>query len=546
MEDIIMPIDILNIANCRSDSSEKNSFLIAMPAFAIECEVHPPLENELDVYEETVLKFISINFSRNTIANALNISETFIEEIYANLEIEQFIQKTAGNPWIITERGANYLKGIVKDRPSDQALFGYFFINAIKKDVLPFFYNGNLEHAPLYKKWGNDSFPTKILIEKSEDNTFQNVKVKNSDLKTALSRFIKCSNILKSRDNDEISFEEAKSEIATLDSLEDQFDDLDSFDEIENDIDYTSEGHFKNEEENIKRNQLVRKLSTPPKKVYLTMQITIDPSIPEGYRVSSPFNLRGMDERYYHRQLQWLKAQPSVYLEETCLGSYLNNEIVKLCKDFNKSQLNFDNFALAHMPNLHSCKEKFLSVYDTLSYCYGAMQRNPSPQEQKHIIRDLGDEVVEKLLNLFFTTYDWRKLNQIKEKAEKDLEKQGRTKFLTSLLSKTLLSERNISWNENFINNALKHLPKTYGFSALEKMANLLIVNFYNSTANIKSFLEADNASKMFEYGSELNRIRNLASHNDEKKKLNYSDYLTYKDNIFTFADGIIAALGRN
>ena len=69
-----MPIDILNIANCRSDSSEKNSFLIAMPAFAIECEVHPPLENELDVYEETVLKFISINFSRNTIANALNIS----------------------------------------------------------------------------------------------------------------------------------------------------------------------------------------------------------------------------------------------------------------------------------------------------------------------------------------------------------------------------------------------------------------------------------------------------------------------------------------
>lgn len=546
MEDIIMPIDILNIANCRSDSSEKNSFLIAMPAFAIECEVHPPLENELDVYEETVLKFISINFSRNTIANALNISETFIEEIYAHLEIEQFIQKTAGNPWIITERGANYLKGIVKDRPSDQAIFGYFFINAIKKDVLPFFYNGNLEHAPLYKKWGNDSFPTKILIEKSEDNTFQNVKVKNSDLKTALSRFIKCSNILKSRDNDEISFEEAKSEIATLDSLEDQFDDLDSFDEIENDIDYTSEGHFKNEEENIKRNQLVRKLSTPPKKVYLTMQITIDPSIPEGYRVSSPFNLRGIDERYYHRQLQWLKAQPSVYLEETNLGACLNNEIVKLCKDFNKSQINFDNFALAHMPNLHSCKEKFLSVYDTLSYCYGAMQGNLSIREQKHIVRDLGEEVVERLLNMFFREYNDSELKQISKKASYDLKNLSQAKLVTNLLSKTFLDSGIMSWSDDFIKTSLSHLTKSRGNGALEKMVNLLIVNYYDPTTNTKSLLEADNASEMFRRGSELNRIRNLASHDKEGQKFDHNHYHIYKENIFTFADGIIAALGRN
>lgn len=539
-----MQCDFLNIANHRFDSKEKNSILIAMPTLAIECEVHPPLDNELDVYEETVLKFISIEFAIGAIANTLNISETFIEEIFANLETLQFIQKTPGNPWIITEKGEEYLKGSYKDRPSDQAIYGYFFINAIKKDILPFFYNGSLDHASRFQKAKESPLPGKITLMGIEENTFQGVKIKNSDLKEAFSRFVKCNNILKRRDNDEITFEEAKSEMAALDDLDEQFNDLESFDEV--DYENSLNEEIPKSSKSIQGHQLVKRLSSPLKEVYLVMQISFDPSIPEGYRVTSPFNLKGLDEKYYLRQVQWLKSQPNVYLEATPLGDYLNKEIIKLCSNFDKRLVPFNNFALAHMPHLHSNKEQFSSIYDSLLYCYGAMQSSLNIREQKHIVRDLGEEVVERLLNVFFGEYNDSKLKQISKIAFEDLKKLGQVELVTNLLSKTFLDRDVMPWNEEFIKTSLSHLTKSHGNGALEKMVNLLIVNYYNPTTNTKSLLEADNASEMFRRGGELNRIRNLASHDKDGRKFEHNHYLMYKENIFTFADGIIAALGRN
>lgn len=542
-----MHCDILNIANCRCESKDTQSFLVAIPAIALECEVHPPQDDELDVYEETVLKFISIGFSLAGVANALNASETFIEEIYANLESIQFIQKTAGNPWELTDKGIEYLKGIVKDRPSDQAVYGYFFVNPIKKDILPFFYKGNLDQAPLFQRKDPDVFPEKITIEGNEENTFPNIHVKNSELKKAFSAFIKCNNILKRRDNDEISHEEAQSEISALSFFEDEFSDLDSFDEAEPSI-APPLTESENEKEIIGRGpQLVKKISSRPKNVYLTVKITIDPSLPEGYRITSPFNMKNIDEKYYLRQMQWLKEQSNVFLGESRLGDYLKKEIVKLCRDFDKNRMAFDSFALAHMPHLYSKKEQFKQLYDNISYSYGAMQRNPNLREQKHIISDLGSDVVENLLNRFFRDYEDFKLKRIARKAEDDLKEQGEHFFLENLLSKTLLSNGDVPmWDKKLLGKIIGNLKKSHGNGAMEKIINLLILNYYESSKNTKLFFEADNVSKMFQRVLELNKIRNLVSHNNTEKSFKHSDYLNYMDNIFPFADELVAIFERN
>lgn len=547
MEDTIMHCDILNIANCRCESKDTQSFLVAIPAIALECEVHPPQNDELDVYEETVLKFISIGFSLAGVANALNASETFIEEIYANLESIQFIQKTAGNPWELTDKGIEYLKGIVKDRPSDQAIYGYFFVNPIKKDILPFFYKGNLDQAPLFQRKGTDVFPDKISIEGNEENTFQNIRIKNSELKKAFSTFVKCNNILKRRENDEISLEEAQSEISSLSFFDDEFSDLDSFDEAEPSID-TPLTESENEKEIIGRGpQLVKKLSSRPKNVYLTVKITIDPSLPEGYRITSPFNMKNIDEKYYLRQMQWLKEQSNVFLGESRLGDYLKKEIVKLCRDFDKNRMAFDSFALAHMPHLYSKKEQFKQLYDNISYSYGAMQRNPNLREQKHIIGDLGSDVVENLLNRFFRDYEDCKLRRIGKQAEHDLKQQEEGIFLNNLLSKTLLSSSDLpKWDKKQLGKVIYNLTKSHGNGALEKIMNLLILNYYEGSKNTKYFFEADNASKMFQQVAILNKIRNLVSHNNTENSFKQNDYLTYVDNIFSFADGLVAVFERN
>lgn len=542
-----MRYDILNIANCRYDRKDSQSFLVAMPAIAIECEVHPPQDDELDVYEETVLKFISIGFSLAGVANALNASETFIEEIYANLESNQLIQKKAGNPWELTNKGIEYLKGIVKERPSDQAVYGYFFVNPIKKDILPFFYKGNLDQAPLFQKKEPDVLPEKITIEGNEENTFQNIHIKNSELKKAFSAFVKCNKILKRRDNDEISHEEAQSEISALLIFEDEYSDLDSFDEEEYFI-APPITVTKNGAESVNReHQLVKKLSSKPKNVYLTVKITIDPSLPEGYKITSPFNMKNIDEKYYLRQMQWLKEQSNVFLGESRLGDHLKEEIVKLCGDFDENRMAFDSFVLVHMPHLYSKKEQFRQLYDDISYSYGAMQRNPSFREQKNIVRDLGSDVVENLLNRFFRDYDDFKLKRIGKKAEQELKQQEESIFLENLLSKTLLSSNDIPrWDKKQLGKVIYNLTKSHGSGALEKLMNLLILNYYEGSKNTKRFFEADNASKLFKQVIVLNKIRNLVSHNNMGINFKYNDYLTYIDIIFSFADGLVAVFERN
>lgn len=131
-----MNIDILNMGFYEPN---EQAIDIALPVLAIECEATPPLENFLDAYEETVLKLVSLGLSGNGIAKTLNATESLIDEILTNLEWKRYVEREKGKPWMLTDDGKKYLDGTISDRSSSESQYGFMFINAIKKEVLPFF-----------------------------------------------------------------------------------------------------------------------------------------------------------------------------------------------------------------------------------------------------------------------------------------------------------------------------------------------------------------------------------------------------------------------
>ena len=116
-----MNIEILNMAKRKQNA---RAIDIALPVLAIECEATPPLENYLDAYEETVLKFVAIGLSARGIASAINATESLIEKILDNLNRKKYVIKETGKPWKLSEDGEKYLYGSVVDRESDNSQFG--------------------------------------------------------------------------------------------------------------------------------------------------------------------------------------------------------------------------------------------------------------------------------------------------------------------------------------------------------------------------------------------------------------------------------------
>ena len=151
-----MIIDILDMGRYNDDA---HAIDVALPVLAIECEATPPMQNYLDAYEETVLKLVSIGLSTHGIAQTLKATESLIEEILSQLELKAYTVHEIGKPWKLTEDGQKYLDGTIKERASSESQYGYMFVNAIKKEVLPFFYQGDVGQISLFR---GKSFPLHI------------------------------------------------------------------------------------------------------------------------------------------------------------------------------------------------------------------------------------------------------------------------------------------------------------------------------------------------------------------------------------------------
>ena len=333
-EAVIVNVEILNMKKFEPNDKAIN---IALPVLAVECEATPPIKNYLDAYEDTVLKLISIGLSTRGIAVTLNATESLIEEILDRLDQKNYAVKETGKPWKLTEDGLKYLNDEIDERESDNSEFGYMFVNAIKKEVLPYFYQGDINQISLYR---GAKLPDKLTINGDEIKTFEEFKIKQIRLKEAYKKYFKNIDTSQQYDDGDITLEEAI----------DLFEGLDSFDEedYEEPIEYAE----KKEQHLLSKNMFIRALNCPVKHVYLTMRLIIDPLYPGGYRVESPFDFNGIDNSYFLRQIQWFAATGTTYIGDEELNSYLSREIRKVSPTFKNTDKDFSVFLLEKIPLL--------------------------------------------------------------------------------------------------------------------------------------------------------------------------------------------------
>ncbi len=520
-----MNISILNMK--RFEENDK-AIDVALPVIAVECEATPPLQNYLDAYEDAVLRFISIGLSTNGIAKAMNATESLIEEILSSLENKEYAIKTPGDPWKLTEAGNDYLDGNISERESKNSQFGYMFINAIKKEVLPFFYLGDINKISLYK---GAQLPLKLTLKGSDDVTFSNVNVKRSKLRDAYKTYFRNQNTLETFDEGDITLEEAI----------DLFEDLDAFDEApEEEID-SIEDNNTGSSGKLSKNMFIRPLNNAQKKYFLRMRIIIDPRVPGGYKVESPFDFNGLDNGLFLRQIQWLSATGTTFIYGEELSKYLEREIRKISPSFKDKEKDYDVFVLERLPLLGLYKNRFNDIYEDMSRIYVLMQNQNSLIEKENIVSNISRSVVESLFDSFFTNIEPKTLIRIAKNATNDLSKLDKSQYKQLILKKTNLNCNNIEWNWHFMNNSIGRMNSTRGNSILEKFINLVVMNYYLGSVESDKFLRCDNIQHLYTLTDKLNQIRRKVSHNTEKR-FEVSDYNYYMANIFEIVNALLAA----
>ncbi len=519
-----MNIDILNLV--RRQNIER-AIDIALPILAIECEVTPPLENYLDAYEETVLKLVAIGLSVRGIASTLSTTESLVEEILESLNHKQYAEKKPGEPWKLTKDGSNYLDGSVEERESENSKFGYMFINAIKKEVLPYFYEGDLNQASLFR---GEQLPNKLTLHGSEEKTFTPFNPKKSSLKEAFKKYYKNSGTAKQYADGELAFDEAV----------DLFEELEVFDEID-ESEIPEESTTANSKNDLSGNMFVRALNCPLKYVYLTMRIILDPAYPGGYRAESPFDLNGLDSSYYLRQIQWLAASGNTWIGTESFDTFLTREIRHLSPNFKNADKDFSVFVLEKMPLLKIHRDRFSRIYDDMARTYALMQRQSSMLEKENIVSNISRYVLESLFNEFFRSIKSETLANVSKTAIDDLKWYKSKAFKQMVIKNTSLDQGQIYWSDEYTEDVLWRLKRTRGNSIVEKFINVIVLNYYIGTPETKTFLSSEDAQKMYDLTDKLNKIRRKVSH-DTDEPFEAKDYEYYMANVFALINGLLEA----
>ena len=87
-----MSADVLVFSESR-DGEKGQSYNVLLPVYAVECEARPPIETELDAYEEAVLKFLNIDLPPASIRNAINVTPGMLDTIFSQLAQRRLCQK---------------------------------------------------------------------------------------------------------------------------------------------------------------------------------------------------------------------------------------------------------------------------------------------------------------------------------------------------------------------------------------------------------------------------------------------------------------------
>ncbi len=519
-----MSIDILNMGRYSADDQAID---VALPVLAIECEATPPMQNYLDAYEEAVLKLVSLGLSIHGVSQTLNATDSLVEEILSQLELKAYAVRELGKQWKLTEDGEKYLDGTITERASSESQFGYMFINSIKKEILPFFYQGDVGQISLFR---GDSLPLRITIEGDELKTFVSPTVKQSALKKAYKLYFRNLETVREYEECQISKEEAVDIFADLDSLDEEIEEETDFDSIDE------------KSGTLKGNMFIRPLMKTPKKLYLRMRIIIDPGYPGGYRAESPFDFSGIDNGYFLRQIQWLEQSGGVCIEREDFQAFLNKEICKLSPSYKTSKKDFQVFLLERIPLLKMFRSRFPYIYEDMERIYGLMQRQTSLLEKENIVNNLGRSVVEGLFNAHFRNIDQARLDQIQQRAFDEMKTYGYVIYKKHICRNAGLPEDTLQWvKENYLRTVLGRLNKTYGNSIMEKFINMLVIEYHLSSEKINRFLNQLDIIGKYELIDKLNRIRRKVSH-DTDDRFTCDDYEFYMANVFGMINNLLEA----
>lgn len=531
------------ILSMNSYSANDKAIDIAIPVIAVECETTPPISGHLDAYEDAVLKFVNIGLHKKEIAKALNATESLIEGIMVSLQEREYLIKKKNCPWLISEHGEKYLKGEEEsDRSSECSQYGYMFINAIKREVFPFFLIGDINQIPLCE---GKPLPARITLDGDEKKTFAETKIKNSKLREAYRRFYKLQEVRDDLIDNNISHEEAIEFVEDSDILsdEDLCGNYNMPDEAEKDEDrietlITSERKVSAQSQ---AGMIVRPLENSRKNVYLYMRLIIDPSVPGGYWVESPFRMGGIDNRYFLRQVQWLATNDNTKIGEDSLQKFLEHEICKLSQTYKNSEKDFEVFVLEKMPLLKSQRYKHGNMYDDMARIYSLIRNQQSMMEKENIVSNISRSVLECLYNGFFKQIDVRNRKMISKQALSDLKSMDVRAYIEMLLRNTKLNKENVNWSGGYLSGAIGRLGKTKGNSTLEKFINITVINYYIGTIETRKLLNADNINEIYTTTEELNRIRAKVSH-DTDDRFEIKDYELFMSKVFRLISCLLEA----
>lgn len=516
-----MSVEILNL---RRFTENSQAIDIAFPVLAIECEATPPLENFLDAYEEAVLKFVSLGLSIHGISKTLNATESLIQEILTQLEIKKYLIKEKGKPWHLTEDGMKYLDGSVSERASSESQYGYMFINAIKKEVLPFFFPGDIGKIDLHR-----GLLPKLTVKGDELITFAPINIKQSKLRNAYRAYYHNLKTAKDYDDGEISKDEAV----------DLFEDLESFDE---EFENAQPEDIKSIDspENLKRNMFIRALDKKATNLYFRMRLIIDPCCSGGYRVESPFDYAGIDDGYFLRQVRWLEQSDTAYLDGEPLRNSLQREICKISPSYKTAEKDFQVFVLERIPRLKQYRSQIPYVYEDMKRIYVLIQRESSLLEKENIVGDISRYVVEALFNMYFRPIGQNNLLQIQQKAFDDVMSYGYVTYKKQICKNAGLNEDDLRWvSSKYLNTIITRMAQSHGFSIMEKLINMLIVEYHLSNAKMHRFLYQTNIEQKYDLIDKLNQVRRKVSHDTEDRFVN-EDYDFYMANVFTLINSLL------
>lgn len=518
-----MSADILNMTQYESNNQAID---IALPVLAIECEATPPLENFLDAYEEAVLKLVSLGLSTNGISKTLNATESLVEEILAHLELKKYAEREIGKPWKLTEDGEKYLDGTIQERASTESQYGFMFINAIKKEILPYFYQGDIGQISLFR--GN---PLKLTIQGDESLTFASVKPKQAKLRKAYKEYFRRNKVFKDYDEGVVSKDDAV----------DLFSELDSFDEeIEEEPDVVLTDSRK--ESSLKENMFIRALNKKSTWAYLRMRIIIDPSYPGGYRAESPFDFGGIDNNYFLRQIQWLEQSDTAFVDGKPIKEFLNNEICKIAPAYKVSEKDFHVFLIQQIPLLELYRSRVPYIYEDMERIYALIQRQSSLLEKENIVNNLARSVVEGLFNTYFKALGQSKLDLIQQRAQDEVDTYGYVSYKKRICRNVRLRDDTLLWvSQNYLRTVITRLGRTYGNSIMEKFINMLIVEYHLSDPQMHKFLFQPNIAQKYQLIDNLNGIRRKVSHDTDDRFTN-KDYEYYMAHVYELINSLLEA----